>query len=70
MQPLLPGAQAHLAFDQAAQDAGVLGEADGVGAHQAVLLELQAQVAEPLRVAGLHVLSAGEALPGAERSRR
>jgi hypothetical protein len=59
-QLVLPFAQPDLAFDQAAHHAHVLGPADGVAAHQAVAVELQAQVRP----------AAGRSVPHARRRAR
>ena len=55
-QLVLPLAQRHLAFDQAAHHADVLGPADGVAAHEAVAAELQAQVTALRGVTQINVL--------------
>ena len=57
------------ALDEAAQRAQVVGEADDVGADQAVAVELEPDVAPVRSVDEFRRFAAGHALPGAEGRR-
>ena len=57
-QLVLPRAQRHLALDEAAHDADVLGPADGVAAHEAV-----AKKGEPKMVLAFNAFESDEAVP-------
>ena len=69
-QALLPlAAQPHLALDQPAHHAHVVGPAHRIAAHHPVAAELQAQVPAGLAVGQLGMFTAGDAGPVAKAGR-